>query len=90
MRAARVDLNHAAIVRALRSIGCSVWSTAATGKGGPDLVCGYRGMNYLFEVKRADGKLNVLQQRWHDAWRGNVVTVRTPEEAIEVVTGRKL
>lgn len=38
MRAARVDRNHGEIVKAARKLGCLVWSTAAVGKGFPDLV----------------------------------------------------
>ena len=37
-RAARTDANQAAIVDALRSVGCSVVSLSAVGKGVPDFA----------------------------------------------------
>lgn len=50
-RAARIDANQPAIVAGLRGLGCAVWSTAALGNGFPDIIVGYRGRNYLFEIK---------------------------------------
>ena len=40
-QAAKVDDNQAAIVEALRSLGASVESLAAVGKGVPDLLVGF-------------------------------------------------
>lgn len=37
-RAARVDSNHAEIVRSLRQAGCSVLDLSAVGNGCPDLL----------------------------------------------------
>ena len=89
--ASKVDDNQAEIVQALEAIGCTIESLAAVGKGCPDLLVGYRRENFLLEVK--DGKkvpskrkLRPNQQDWHDAWRGQVTKVETPEEAIAVVT----
>ena len=61
-RAAKVDANQTEIVKALRQVGASVQSLAATGKGCPDLLVGIRGLNFLIEVKdgakpRSDRKL---------------------------------
>lgn len=59
----------------------------------PDLLVGYQGRNYLLEIK--DGgkvpsarKLTPDQVAWHDAWRGAVCVVTSPEEAIEFVRQR--
>lgn len=89
-RAAKVDANHGDIVRALRAVGCSVQSLAMVGAGCPDLAVGYRGRNFLLEVK--DGskapsarKLTPDEARWHEGWRGTVVTVRTVDEALRAV-----
>jgi len=89
-RAARTDTNHTTIVDALRSMGCTVQSLAAVGKGCPDLLVGYSGKNYLLEIK--DGKkppskraLTPDQTAWHRAWRGHVAVVCSVDEALDVI-----
>lgn len=89
-RAAKVDANQAAIVAALRGVGCSVQPLHAVGGGVPDLLVGKGGTNYLVEVK--DGSLLPLsrqltdrQREWHDAWRGNVAVVKDEAEALTLV-----
>lgn len=84
-RASRIDENHAAIVRALREVGCSVLSLAALGHGAPDLLVGFRGRNVLVEVKRPKGKLNDQQEAFRWLWRGDLCVVRSIEEALLVV-----
>ncbi len=86
-RAAKIDDNQAEIVDALRKLGVSVWSTAALGKGFPDLVCGYRGKNYLFEVK--DGakplsarKLTEDEARFFGSWNGQVNVIESIDDAL--------
>jgi len=93
-RAAKVDDNQREIVKKLRSIGCSVRSTAAIGKGFPDLVVGYRGINYLFEVK--DGskppsarKLTSMQKEFALTWGGSVHVVNSFDEALAVLKNVK-
>ena len=89
-RAAKVDDNQAEIVKALRKIGCSVQVLSSVGEGCPDLLVGYRGVNYLLEVK--DGskppshrKLTPDQISWHGRWRGKVSVVGSVDEAIMAV-----
>lgn len=50
MKIARVDENQKAIVRFLREKNVTVSITSATGRGFPDLVCGYKGKNILLEI----------------------------------------
>ena len=88
---ASTDVNQSAIVTALRKIGCSVQILAAVGQGCPDLLCGYRGVNYLLEVKDGEKppskrKLTPDQLVWHAGWRGQVCVVETIQQAIEMVT----
>ena len=90
-RIARVDANQPDIVQALRQIGATVQLLHTVGKGCPDLLVGYRGVNSLLEVK--DGakvpsarKLTPDELRWHDEWRGEVFIVKNEYEAIEVIT----
>jgi hypothetical protein len=92
-RAARVDANQTEIVKALQAIGASVAPLSTVGSGMPDLLCGYRGVNLLLEVKDGDKvpsarKLTKDQETWHAAWKGQTAVVYSAEEAINVVTGR--
>ena len=89
-RNAKVDHNQKRVVQALRSSGCSVESLAAVGKGVPDLLVGFRGQNFLVEVK--DGakppskrKLTPDQVTWHSEWRGQKAVVCNETEALTVV-----
>ncbi len=81
-RAARVDNNHAAIVRQLRQAGASVWDTSRFGQGAPDLVVSWGSRVYLVEVKSKDGTLTADEADWHAAWKGPVHIVRSIEEAL--------
>ena len=88
---AKTDANQAAVVDALRRIGCSVRSTASIGAGFPDLAVGYRGQNFLLEVK--DGakapsarKLTDEEKRFALEWRGHYVVVTSANDAIAIVT----
>lgn len=89
-RAAKVDANQAEIVAALRAVGATVQPLHAVGQGCPDLLVGYRGQNYLLEVK--DGskppsarKLTPDQVSWHDTWRGRAAVVASVDEAFAAV-----
>lgn len=84
-RAARIDENQTRIVAALRAVGASVTSLAAVGKGCPDLLIGYRGVNYLLEIKIPRGKLTIAQVVWHEQWAGRAGIARDPREALEFI-----
>ena len=79
---ARVDANQNEIVAGLRSIGVSVQHIHMIGHGVPDLLCGFRGQTFLFEVKTAKGKLTPDEDAWLGEWRGHAAIVRTIEDAI--------
>jgi len=79
-RAAKVDDNQAAIVAALRAIGCTVQSLAAIGKGCPDLLVGCNGKTALIEVKDgskspSERRLTPEQLKWHAKWNGGTLAV---------------
>ena len=89
-RAAKVDRNQAEIVEALRKARATVQSLHTVGAGCPDLLVGFRGVNYLIEVKdwKADAshrKLNPVQVDWHEAWRGQVIKADTVVAALAVI-----
>jgi hypothetical protein len=83
----KVDANHAAVVKALRSYpDVSVFSIATLGKGIPDLVVGSSGWTVLVEIKVGRKKLNTLQESWHAAWTGTpVVVIRSVDDAHTLV-----
>ena len=89
-RAAKVDDNHKAIVKALRGCGCSVVSLAAVGVGCPDLLVGLAEKNYLLEVKDGNKppsarKLTHDQRHFFATWRGQAVVVTNVDQALEAV-----
>lgn len=86
----RIDDNQPAIVAALRAVGATVQSLATVGKGCPDLLVSYRGVNHLLEVK--DGakppsrrQLTPDEARWHQQWRGPVAVVTSEAEALAAI-----
>lgn len=92
MKYAKIDDNQKSIVNALRDVGASVQSLAAIGKGCPDLLVGYQGINYLMEIK--DGskvpsaqKLTIDQEHWHSVWKGVVHVVKSEDEALKILKG---
>jgi hypothetical protein len=91
-RAAKVDANQPAIVKALRAIGASVQPLHTIGQGCPDLLVGYRGRNVVLECKDEDQppskrQLTPDQREWIAGWRGGQVwVVHSVEQAIEAVT----
>lgn len=92
-RAAKVDATQAAIVDALRAVGCKVLSLAAVGNGVADLLVYVEKKEfwetsefYLLEVKNPEGRGTSLtpdQVKFHAEWPVTVVT--TPEEALAAV-----
>lgn len=85
MRAARVDRNQREIVAALRRVGASVQPLHTVGGGVPDLLVGFRGGNYLIEVKSEKGIHSGDQVEWHGAWRGRVETARNVDDALSAI-----
>ncbi len=86
----RVDDNQAEIVEALRQVGCSVQHLHEVGRGCPDILVGFRGINYLFEIK--DGskipsrqKLTPDEEKWHQLWKGRVITVNSADNAFKAI-----
>jgi hypothetical protein len=92
-RAAKVDANHAEIVKALRSAGCGVLDLSAVGNGCPDLLVTLAVHPFdavLLEVKDANKppsarKLTPAQEKFHRTWRGPLRVVTTPAEALAAV-----
>lgn len=71
--AAKHDGNHRHIVAALRAMPhMSVQEiTDPHAPGLPDLLVGYRGVNYLWEIKRPGEKPRPTQVEWARRWHGD-------------------
>jgi hypothetical protein len=89
-RVARVDENQAEIVKAYTDIGASVTELHRHGEGVPDLLVGWRGVNYLVEVKNpkqdlSHRALTPAQKTWHAHWRGQKAVVFTVYQALALI-----
>lgn len=82
-RAAKRDTNEPEIIQALLAIGATVQALSETGT--PDLLVGFRGHNFLIEVKTRSGKLTDAQKNWHQDWNGQKAIARTSQEALEII-----
>lgn len=91
-RSAKVDDNQKELVKQLRQIGCSVAITSMVGRGFPDIVVGYRGVNYLFEIKDENKppskrKLTPDELEWHNVWKGSVHVVKCFNDCLAILKG---
>ena len=85
-----MDKNQGEIVAALREAGAQVQSLAAVGKGVPDLLVGYRGLNILIEAKNgrqppSKRRLTPDESNWHITWGGQVAVCNSPDEALDLL-----
>ncbi len=91
-RAAKVDDNQDAIVKALRSVHVAV---EIVGKPLDLSVCvkGKSGLweTFYVEVKNPDGKDRITKEQaeFLERWPGRVEIVRSPDEAIRKVLGEE-
>jgi len=89
-KAARIDSNQPEIVKTFQDLGCTVQHLHTIGNGCPDILVGYRSMNFLVEIK--DGRkipsqrnLTIDEKRWHLTWRGQVCIIKSVDEAINFI-----
>ncbi len=76
---ARRDANEPAIVALLRVYGFSVEHMDHPA----DLLIGRNGQTWIAEVKSAKGKFTSLQSQFYDAWRGNVLILRSEADVVD-------
>lgn len=76
----RRDANEPDIVKDLKKIGANVKRLQDD-----DLLVGWRGVNYLFEVKTADGKLTHSQEFMTKFWPGQYAIVRSTDDAFRIM-----
>lgn len=89
--AAKIDANQNKIVDRLRkTTGCKVQVLSMVGGGCPDILVGFMGKNYLFEIKNPEmppskRRLTKDEKRFHNQWSGQVDTVLTVEDCWEIM-----
>ena len=89
-RANKIDDNQNEIVAALRKAGATV-RIISQGEGIPDLLVGFKGLTFLFEVKDGNKppsarKLTPLEEKFFMEWRGGMVAiVNSVEEALAIL-----
>ena len=77
----RSDANAEEIIAAWRRVGATVEAI-----GRPvDVVVGYKGVNYLAEIKTLRGKLRPRQEAFLETWRGQVAVIRTVAEGFRLI-----
>ena len=91
-RAARIDGNANDIIIRLRQIGATVCVTAAGERPPFDALIGFRGLNWAMEFKNpkqppSKRRLSEAEALFHRTWRGQVDTILTFQDALDLITG---
>lgn len=86
MTRCRSDNNQEQVVSDLRAIGASVKVVSQYGIGF-DLLVGYRGANYILEVKQAGHKEALTANEWtmQENWRGSYMVVDSAEDFLQQI-----
>ena len=87
----RSDRNQLELMKQIRQLGATVTSLHEVGNGVPDLLVGYRGLNFLFEVKDpqqppSKRKLTLMEQDWHESWRGKVQIIESIDDVMTILS----
>lgn len=91
MRVKRADANQSELVKQIRKLpGVTVKHTHIVGDGFTDLAVGFRGINYLFEVKDpkkppSARKLTPDEEKFHAEWTGSIHVVETIDDVIKIL-----
>ena len=83
----RKDQNQKAIVEALENVGADTFDLSQVGKGLTDILVGFRGVNFLLEIKNPDQnwKFTEKQNEFHRFWRGQKAVVETVDDALKAI-----
>lgn len=88
-RAAKSDANQQQIMDELRQLGVSVRSIHRHGEGIPDILCGWHGRTYIFEIKAPSKRddLTPAERAFQEHWRGQCDVITTTQEAWDIISG---
>jgi hypothetical protein len=89
-RAKRVDSNQSDVVKQLRKLHVSVQHLHTVGDGCPDLLLGFRGKNFLIELKDgkkvpSERKLTADEEKFFLRWSGQVNKCESLEDILKVI-----
>ena len=86
-RYTRPDDNHNEIVRTIKMIpGLDVIDLRDIGiEGVPDILVGYRGKNYLVEIKTDTGRLSPEQIKHQNHWPGQTSIARSVGAVLKII-----
>lgn len=91
---AKVDANQKGVIKSLRGIpGVSVAITSSLGEGFPDFVVGYRGVNYMIELKDGNKppsarKLTDDEELFKSKWKGQYAVCNSFDEIFKIINAR--
>jgi hypothetical protein len=91
-RSAKVDANQKAVVKSLRGIpGVTVAITSSLGEGFPDFIVGYKGFNYMIELKDGNKppsarKLTDDEIEFKQKWKGQYTVCNSFDEIFKLIT----
>jgi len=91
MRAKAADANQRIIMKNCRQIpGVSIVSIHTLGKGIPDALMGYKGKNFLLEIKdgeltKSRKKLTPDEQKFHKNWKGQVCIIESFDDVLDII-----
>lgn len=81
----RVDENQPGIVADLRKCGATVEVISNIGCGCPDILVGFGGRCWIFEIKMPGKALTPDEAKWSRRWRGQWNRIETAEEALRIM-----
>lgn len=87
----RTDANQKDIMDKLRCIpNLSVISTHTIGKGFPDIIVGYKGKNYMIEIKdgakwKSQQKLTTDELLFHMKWKGQICVCNSFDQVLKLI-----
>jgi hypothetical protein len=81
------DANQSDIVKTLEQIpGLKVFDLGAVGDDFPDIIIGYKGVNYLVELKTERGRVSAGQDTFNKEWTGQTDICRSLDEILELIS----
>jgi len=76
----RRDKNEKRIIETLEGVGATVVQLNEV-----DLLCGFRGQNWLLEVKSEKGKMRQSQIDFREMWQGQYAVVWNEDDALRAI-----
>lgn len=90
--AKRTDANHTVVVNEIKAAlpESTVFDLSGAGRGISDIIVGFRGRNYLIEIKDSAKapsarKLTPAQERFHVEWQGQIDVCHNAAEVLAVI-----